>query len=37
MNTEIESIKTITDTEVKTVSPIRQLEGMVSLHLKMSK
>jgi len=33
MNTEIESIKTIEDTECKTVSPIRQLEGMVSLHL----
>ena len=29
MNTEIESIKTLIDTEVKTVSPIRQLEGMV--------
>ena len=31
MNTEIESIKTLTDTELKAVSPIRQLEGMVSL------
>ena len=32
MNTEIESIKTINDTEVKTESPFRQLEGMVSLQ-----
>ena len=32
MNTEIESIKTLNDTEVKDVSPIRQLEGMVSLQ-----
>jgi DNA (cytosine-5)-methyltransferase 1 len=30
MNIEIESIKTLTDTEANTVSPIRQLEGMVS-------
>jgi site-specific DNA-methyltransferase (adenine-specific) len=31
MNTETESIKTLTDTECKAISRIRQLEGMVSL------
>ena len=32
MNTEIESIKTLTDTELKTVSPIRRLARLVSLQ-----